>query len=384
MTDSKPQLLIISLSDLASDARILKQIRMFQGRFTVTTCGFGPSPDDRTNHIRLPKRWPKWFKLAQAVLLRLRWYRLAYDIDPVVRRAVLNLRSRTFDAILANDLDTVGIARRISSSSQIHVDLHEYWPGLHDNVKQWRKLRAPYHCWQLNAWVKTCRSVTTVNTSIAERYSSEFGLECQVVPNASEYQELEPVENTGPIRLVHSGGAQPSRRIEMMMNAVSRSSSDVTLDLYLVGEGTAYYESLTELANRLEKRVRILPPVKQSELTATLNQYDVGLTFLPPTNSNNALALPNKLFDYIQARLGLIAGPTPAMEEVIRSSKIGATTSDFSEEALVAVIDALDRSTIRQWKHHSHSAAEALSAQRLSTPWNDAIEAIIQSSKARA
>src|SRR5690606_34934887 len=110
------------------------------------------------------------------------------------------------------------------------------------------------------------------------------------------------------VKIVHSGSAQPDRRIEVMMEAVARSSANVSLDLFLTAETGAYAQTLRNLASELGDRVNIHPPKPYSELLQTLNNFDVGIHVLPSTNTNNILALPNKLFDYVQARLGIIVG----------------------------------------------------------------------------
>lgn len=374
----KPVLLILSFSELYKDARILKQIRMFRDEYDVITCGFGEQPESGVRHVELQRQATKARTILFGLFLRTKLYRLAYWIDPVVQQTLKKLSGIHVDAVLANDLDTVGLARKIASPEQIHVDLHEYWPGLHDNIAKWRRVRAPLFEWQLENWAKPVASVTTVNQLIADRYQQEFGFTSDVVPNATEYQEINPTEVHQSIRLVHSGGAQPSRKIEMMMRAVARADAPISLDLLLVGKGTEYFESLIQLAQEIGPKVNIIDPVPYAELVKTLNSYDAGITFLPPTSSNNAMALPNKFFDYIQARVGVIAGPTPSMAELIQQYGVGIATSDFEEDSLVAVLEQLDPQQITTWKQQAHLAAKPLSAQQQSGAWKSAIARVIQ------
>ncbi len=88
-------------------------------------------------------------------------------------------------------------------------------------------------------------------------------------------------------------------------------------------------------------------PVPSAELIETLNDYDVGIHVLPPTNTNNELALPNKFFDYVQARLALVIGPTPSMVEILREHDLGIVTADFEPASLTAALDALTPSRSR-------------------------------------
>lgn len=378
----RPTLLIISFSRIAADARLLKQIRAFAGEYRVTTCGYGPQPFEGVEHLELDDTLSKRVKQAQGVALRLRWFRAAYWLIPYARQAVGLLRGRSFDAVLANDLDTAGVALAVADADRVHLDLHEFWPGRHDDVAEWRRLRAPFFAWQLRTWGRRVRSATTINVPLAERYADEYGIECGVVTNATEYQELQPVPVAEPLRLVHSGASQVNRRLERMMRAVARSTSAATLDLYLVGVGTDYYRSLLRLAEELGDRVRILPPVPHAELVATLNRYDVGLPFLPPTTTNIRMSLPNKFFDYVQARLAILTGPTPPMRELVERYDLGVVTDDFEEASLVRAIDALDARRVEEWKRNAHRSAEPLSAEQQNDGWLQPIARIVNETRA--
>lgn len=291
---SRPKLLIISFSEIYRDVRILKQIRLFADEYEVTTCGFGPRPSERVTHFEIPKKESEFTVKARAAAIRLHLYGFAYWMTYAVRVAVKQLRGKNFDVIIANDLMTVGVARRIAHPSQIHVDLHEYWPGLHDGDPVWVKVRQPYNEWLIRKFVVPAASVTVVSEPIRELYEQGFGFDSYVVPNASPFLDLPPSEQVSDrLSIVHAGGASPARRIEDLMRAVA-AVPIASLDLYLVGEGTEYYQSLLDLADTLGERIQVLPPVPSTDLVPTLNLYDVGIHQLPPTNTNHVVAMPNK------------------------------------------------------------------------------------------
>lgn len=374
--EGKPKLLVLSFSFVAADARILKQIRLFNSDFNVVSCGFGPAPEGVHEHIELEHGEPRGVVLFRAALLRLRAYRAAYAVTPAVLQARRALRGRRFSAVLANDLDTAGVAVSVFSSATVHLDIHEYWPGRQDQNAAWVKVRRPYYVWQLKKYAGRVRSVTTVSRTIAERYQREFGIDASVVTNASPVQTLRPTPVGSPLRLVHSGASLSNRRLEVTMRAVAAARNGVTLDLYLVGAGTAYHESLVELAAALGDRVRILPPVRNEELVKLLNRYDVGVHVLPPTNLNNSLALPNKFFDYVQARLALLIGPTESMAELLSQYDLGSVTQDFEMTSIVAAIESLTPDRVTHFKMRSHAAANELSSEVQNAVWDRAIRDI--------
>ena len=377
MTNTRPTLLIVSFSDIANDARVKKQVLRFAEDFRVTTCGFGQALREDIEHLAISSEEGRWDARVEAALLHVKRYRTAYWRQPYVRRARAALRGRRFDAVIANDLETVGFAVRDFGGARVHADLHEFFPGLHDQVPAWVKLRQPFLEWQIRAFATRAASATTVSDTIADRYRSEFSVPCGVVRNASPALSLEAGPVGSPIRLVHSGGAQPNRRIEVMMEAAAASRADVTLDLYLTHEKSAYAAGLRDLADRLGERVTVHPPMPQADLVRKLNEYDVGIHVLPPTNTNNALALPNKFFDFVQARLGMLIGPTADMARLLEEYDLGIVAEDFETDGVTRAIDRLTPELVAAWKANAAAAADELSAERQYGAWEGAIAGIL-------
>ena len=376
MTDSRARLLIISFSDISNDARVRKQINLFAENYRVTTCGRGDAIREDVEHIRVDLVESKAVSVAQAILLRLRMYKLAFALEPEVRAARKALRGRRFDVAIANDAESIVLAGEFAGYPHAHADLHEYWPGLHDQIENWVRLRQPYYRWMMRSFAAKAGSATTVSGAIADRYRQEFGIECGVVHNATPKHELAPSQIEWPLRIVHSGSTQPNRKPEVMMHAVAQTKSDVRFDMYLTGAHTEYWEELSALAGQLGDRIRVLPPKPYSELVATLNDYDIGIHILPATNTNNRLALPNKLFDYVQARLGVIVGPTPDMRSRVEEFGLGAVTSGFDVQDVVDVLDELTIEDVRSWKLHAADAAQVLNVEHELPVWEASIAAL--------
>lgn len=376
MMPARRRLLIVSFSDIANDARVRKQVDLFAEDYDVTTCGLGAPCRPDVRHLPLANTRSKPRTAVEAILLRLRLYRLTLMLSPEGRAVKRALRGERFDVAIANDVDVLAATITAVGGERIHSDLHEYFPGLHDQILTWTRIRRPYLQWLLRRDMPKVRSVSVVSRTISERYQQEFGFESDVVQNATAYHELAPTPTDWPLRIVHSGGAHSNRRIEVMMEAVARTSADVTLDLYLTMQGTAYADGLRELADRLGERITIHPPVPYSELVDVLNSYDVGIFVLPPTNTNYSLALPNKFFDYVQARLGQVVSPTVDMAALTEEHHLGITTRGFEVEDVVAALDTLRPEQVAQWKQNADAAAGELSSATQDRVWKAAIERI--------
>ncbi|MBX3308847.1 MAG: glycosyltransferase family 1 protein [Cryobacterium sp.] len=373
---TRPRLLILSFSDISADARVLKQVKQFAGKYEVTTYGYGPEPDPRVTHLRLSdsSRIHRW-KRRDLILRR---FSRMYWGQSAIRKAKTDLLPLApFDVILANDIDTVGLALALSPVSGVHADIHEYAPRQNEELRIWRYFVAPYMRWLCKKFLPQVASMTTVGQGLADEYLRVFGVASEIVTNATPYTDLDagPVGST--IRLVHSGASLRNRKLETLVDAVSSTTAELNLDLYLMGNDPEYIAELKERATG-SARVRVLDPLPYAELIARLNGYDIGIHVIAPTNFNNHWSLPNKFFDYVQARLGLIIGPSPEMRRILSEYDLGAVTEDFSAVALTKVLDSLTVDKVRKWKDHANAAARSLSSETQVRVWEVAIRRILQ------
>ena len=368
---NRPRLLILSFSPIASDARVLKQVELFAGRYDVTTCGYGPAPAGVVEHLQLPDDATI---ALDGRLITLRAYPLVYSRTPAVIAARAALAGRRFDVVLANDVETVPLA--LSLRAPVHADLHEYSPRLHDDNPAWARRIGPYVRWLCRRYVSRAASATTVGEGLARAYESEVGVRAQVVTNAAPYAERTPTEVVCPLRLVHSGAALRNRDLMVLLDAVALTTTPVTLDLFLMPNDPAYIAELRARGVQIDG-VRVLDPVPYAQLGDTLAGYDVGIHVLPPVNFNNANALPNKLFDYVQARLALVVGPTPEMAAAVERHGIGSVARGFDARSLADVLDGLTPEKVAEQRAASHAVARELSAEQQVLVWERAIDALV-------
>jgi hypothetical protein len=365
-------LLILSFSPIASDARVLKQVVEFAGDYQVTTCGYGPAPEGVAEHIRIPDEVRHDDLSGRLITLHL--YRRAYWALGAVRWARKALSGRSFDVILADDVEAVPLALRLRPARGVHADLHEYSPLLHEDIPQWRRRITPYVMRICRAYLPGVASATTVSRGLQREYEKEFGLRTELVTNAAPYRSWSPTPVHTPIRLVHSGACLRNRALHEMIEGAILATRDVAFDFYLTPNDPGYLDELKAAAAGSGGRVAVHDPVPYAELATTLHDHDLGVHVLAPTNFNNRWALPNKLFDYVQARLGVLIGPTPEMAEFVDRYGLGAVAAGFSARDFADVIDALDADAVAGYKAASDAAAHELSAQSQVRVWRTAID----------
>lgn len=372
----RPRLLIISFSDITSDARVLKQVKSLAEDYEVTTLAYGESSDPRIDHVRLDdtSRIRHWSR--SDIVLR-RFAKIYWNQEAVVDGLARLAGQEPFDVILANDIDSVGMALALKPRYGVHADIHEYAPEQNREILLWRIFVAPFVRWMCRTFLPQAASMTTVGQGLADEYLRRFGVSSGVVTNAAPYAELTPRPVSDPIRLVHSGASMPNRRLEVLVDAALATTSDVVLDLYLMGNNPGYIDELRRRAGGSE-RVRFPAPVPYQELIARLNSYDVGLPVIQPTTFNERWALPNKFFDYVQARLGVVIGPSPEMVRILRDHPFGEIADGFDAESVTQVLDRLTPERIAAWKAQADASAKALSAGPQIAAWEAAIRALTE------
>lgn len=361
---SRPQILVISFSPIHRDSRVMREIGAISELADVSTVGYGKQPDGVVKHYEIPDHYASLPQTLPGVAkLAAHQWRAAEFSAPATKYARSLLADTHFDVIVANDARALPLAFAINHGAPVWADMHEWAPEERTHVRSWRLLISPLMDHLCRRYLPKCAAVTTVGGKIAELYEQHYGVKPRLVRNAPNFVELQPsaVRDDAPLRLVHSGGAVGGRNIEGMIAAVIAAGDDFTLDLYLVpgNDGGKYLATLHEAAAGCE-RITFHPPVAPEALPATLNQYDVGIYWIPPMNINAKLALPNKLFDFIQARLAIAVGPTLEMQRIAEHYGLGLVSADFTQDSIIETLGRLTPANVREMKQASDRAAREL------------------------
>ena len=357
------RVLVISFSDLSSDPRVDRQIGALLARHEVIAAGLAPPAHAGVEFVDIatPPLGPLSGGLGVTRLLAHR-FTTAYWRHPKNREVLQRLRSVVpVDVVLANDLSALPIA--VSLGPPVALDAHEFAPEEFSDRLWWRTLIRSFVDWQCRRYLPEVVAMTTVGEAIADAYMRAYGVRPAVVTNAPPYVDLQPSPVDEPIRILHHAAAQPGRGLEEMLRSADLLDERFIVDFMLTGGSSRFRDALLSRAKD-NPRVRFPPPVPMHELVSTANAYDIGLYLLPPTNFNQRYALPNKFFEFIQARLAVAIGPSPEMGGLVHRYRCGVVAENFTPEALAAELNSLDASQIATFKQASHAAASELSAER--------------------
>jgi hypothetical protein len=358
--------LILSFSHVNTDPRVLRQINYFEktgAKISLSAVSY----EGKLPFYPLTKPKSLFFRMIKFILMVLRINRLR-EKEFLIHSSLSELRNSgiKFDLIFANDAETWPVALALKKSmpeSKLIFDAHEHYAKQFNDLWTWNWFHKRFANYLCEEFIPKADEFFTVCEGIAADYEKDYGRRPKLILNSPDFDPtLTPVPVGDKIRLVHHGIAIRSRKIEKMIRMMDFLDERFTLDLILVSSDEGYIEELQALSGG--KNVFFPKPVATFAISAFLNQYDMGVFLLEPTNFNYEYALPNKFFEFIQGRLAIAIGPSPEMKRIVEKEQIGIVSTKFDEKELASLINNLNQASLNQMKSNSDQVAEYYSNQQ--------------------
>lgn len=362
--------LVLVFSNLSHDARVLRQITALRKKFAVTVCCYDAAPTDEYSIVRIKNGLNMGRKAIAGSLLLLRrfsWaHRILYPYEKLIRQ---ELHGQHFDLIVANDVETLPIAFNLKADgTKVIFDAHEYAPRHFEDRLGWRIFFKRFNTYLCQKYVPQVDGMITISKTIADEYEKEFGKRSVVIMNCGPYVDLQPRKtDSTKVRLVHHGIVNRSRRIELIIGMMRYLPENFSLDLYLVvttlasGSTVDYLKELRQMAAS-DPRIRFLDPVPVNRIVGVLHGYDMGIILAPPVNFNYRSGIPNKLFDYIQARIATVTGPSLEIARIVKETGVGVVAKGFTSSEMAKALEGLDRIRLEEFKQNADRAARDMNA----------------------
>jgi len=378
---SKHHIFVASLYPLDRDPRVLRQLHALRHRYRITAAGFSDPNIDGVAYIPIPRpseqfsHWPRFLVRIRRksnvsvgyLRLLLKQYEDYYWSHPHIRVLEKKFLSSGADLIYANDLELLPVASRSASrmNAKVFMDAHEFTPRQDDHRWMFRTFFQPYWDFLCGKYLSGVDGFITVSKGIAEEYTRRFGVDCGLISNAPFYEDLMPtaLPSDGSIRMIHHGSATRDRGLENMIHLIDKLDHRFRLEFMLMPDSKGYIKELREKAAR-NPRITFRTPVRTMEIASTINDYDIGLYLLQPISSNQRLALPNKIFEFIQGRLAVAIWPSPEMKRLVEEWKVGRVAEDFTIDAMADILNSMTIDEIMVMKQTAHIAAKELCAEK--------------------
>lgn len=357
-------------NDFCHDARVLKEAQTLQAAGYQVTVHAVQAPGrtlrDETLGDGIRVRRAAWLPrrgahrtgfVVRQLMARMTWF-------VVVFFRILLSRPDVVHGHDVNTLHVAWLAARLSRARLVY-DAHE----ISTHREGYQRVRALVARTEVRL-LPSCDGVITTTEARARFFARAYSVARPLVlQNRPRYQ---PVVASGRIRkelglqqpwpiVLYQGGLQPGRGLGRLVKAAAQVP-----DTYFVfiGSGTLT-GSLHELVRhlQLQERVHFIPAVPLEVLPHYTAAADIGVQPIENTCLNHFTTDSNKLFEYIQAGLPVIASDLPEIRQILNKHQLGLLVRPGDTGALVQALLRLTSDT----RLRAHYAAQSqLAAPRLS------------------
>jgi len=278
-------------------------------------------------------------------------------------RLFLFLLFRKFDIIVSNDLDTLPASYCAGKlrGKKIVYDSHEFFTEVPELVNR----NFPRRVWLLieRLILPRLKHAYTVSTSIAETYNRLYKIQMEVIQNVPLFNDNandSPETKTEQKIILYQGSLNVGRGLEQMINAMQFIDN---AHFKIIGDGDIVQQLEQQIKEKaLEKKVTIKGRMPFQELPAETSKADLGIALEENIGLNYYYALPNKLFDYIQAGVPVLVSPFPEMQKIVNQYEIGTVYDHKDAKMLAQKIDEIFelKNRYQQWQRNTQKAAKDL------------------------
>lgn len=267
------------------------------------------------------------------------------------------------DLLIANDLDTLLAARLacLIRRKPMIYDSHELFTEVPELINRKVKQRV----WQtMEKWLtRGLKHCITVSESIACELQKRYNIKCEVVRNLPFRRDTESinVDEDGMEIILYQGALNKGRGLERLIEAMQWVGG---AKLVLAGTGDIESELIyLSWHLKLNDTITFMGKVPLEDLPKITEKASLGVSLEEDMGLNYRYALPNKLFDYIQAGLPVLTSDLPEMAAIVNQYKIGQTIkSSSSAHTLALKLNQMfaDPISMDVWRKNAKVAAAEL------------------------
>jgi len=325
-------------NDIVTDNRLHKvATTLCQNGYSVTLVGrkFKDS-SPLFNRTYFTRRFKLWFNKTSLFYAN-------YNL-----RLFFYLYKVPVDIIVANDLDTLPacwLASKLRGKVLV-LDSHEMFTEVPELVHRPLVKKA----WQLleKLLVPKVDFGYTVSKPIQDYFKDKYNKEFELIRNVGYFRyDLKYKSDYSDTIILYQGAVNMGRGIDLMIKAMSLIED---AKLWVVGNGDVISD-LKKLVQELEleDRVVFFGRIRIDELWEYTAKAHIGMSLEEDLGLNYRYSLPNKLFDYIQARVPVIVSDLPEMGRLVEKYQIGEILRNRTPESLANLIEGI-RSNGEQMK----------------------------------
>ena len=240
------------------------------------------------------------------------------------------------DILLANDLDTllpnylIGKIQR----KKVVFDSHELFPEIPElvNRPKVKKIWLYLEKWMIPKLLNNY----TVCDSIANFYKNNYFSNFETIMNLPTKKEVKKgvfsFETNAKKIILYQGAINIGRGLENLLETMAFLEHHL---LVIIGDGDIYNSLKNSISSKnLNNKVVLLGKIAPKNLHTLTPLADLGISLEEDLGLNYRFALPNKIFDYIQAEVPVLVSNLPEMSAIVTSYNVGAVVKNTFPELL--------------------------------------------------
>lgn len=210
-------------------------------------------------------------------------------------RAYLRSRHLEFEAVHCHDYDTLMLGAFISRLRRVPLiyDSHEWYSKMVEDDLPGPVCRMIERTESL--LLANCDAVIAANDAIADHLKGSGAADVTVVMNCIDLPPdgaRDAYQQKSRISLFYGGSLEPGRFVNEMLEA---AEGDPECILRIAGNGRLAGE--VEQAATDCDRIQFLGYIPQDRVLENVSKCDAVVCMMDPSNGNNAIGTPNKLFE---------------------------------------------------------------------------------------
>jgi len=322
--------IIVSVSnDLHTDQRVAKVCdSLYKNGYEIVLIG---------RELKNSKNIDRKYKTKRFKLLFNKGFLFYFEFN---LRLFLYLIFTKKNILLANDLDTLLPNFLISKiqGKKLIFDSHELFSEIPELV---HKPKIKSFWIHLENWMlPKLKNSYTVCNSIANYYKKKYNVNFTTIKNLPFKKEVKKgtfnFDTKDKKIILYQGAINIGRGLELMIDSMEFLDNHI---LVIIGFGDIYKDLQQKVSlEKRDKKVVFLGKMAPKKLQLLTPLADIGVSVEEDLGLNYRFALPNKIFDYIQAEVPILVSDLPEMRQVITDYKVGEIISKRKPELVAKQI----------------------------------------------
>jgi glycosyltransferase involved in cell wall biosynthesis len=162
------------------------------------------------------------------------------------------------------------------------------------------------------------------------------------------------------IVLLYNGGFSNNRGILILLN-LFESFSEIREKFTIIFMGYGPLEDIIKKASTQYNSIKFFKAVPPEKIINYTRSVDLGISIFRNVSVSYDFALPNKLFEYLLAGIGIIGGITKTQKKFILDNNLGLCAKKESLESYYELFRNISHSDIEKFKQNAKDVQKKLS-----------------------